>query len=76
MANAIANVIVNGENLQISHIEPVARKRVKVGLGKDVKEALASVQRIIKKAIDDRKVIYGVTTGFGALSDVFISKGQ
>ena len=76
MANAIANVIVNGENLQISHIEPVARKRVKIGLGKDVKEALASVQRIIKKAIDDRKVIYGVTTGFGALSDVFISKGQ
>ncbi len=76
MANAIANVIVNGGNLKISHIEPVARKRVKVGLGKDVKEALASVQRIIKKAIDDRKVIYGVTTGFGALSDVFISKGQ
>ena len=72
----MANAIVNGENLQISHIEPVVRKRVKVGLGKDVKEALASVQRIIKKAIDDRKVIYGVTTGFGALSDVFISKGQ
>ncbi len=70
------NIVINGENLQISHIEPVARKRVKVGLGKDVKEALASVQRIIKKAIDDRKVIYGVTTGFGALSDVFISKGQ
>lgn len=70
------NIVVNGENLQISHIEPVARKRVKIGLGKDVKEALASVQRIIKKAIDDRKVIYGVTTGFGALSDVFISKGQ
>ena len=70
------NIVINGENLQISHIEPVARKRVKVGLGKDVKEALASVQRIIKKAIDGRKVIYGVTTGFGALSDVFISKGQ
>ena len=76
MANAMATVIVNGENLKISHIEPVALKRVKIGLGKDVREALASVQRIIKKAIDDRKVIYGVTTGFGALSDVFISKGQ
>jgi histidine ammonia-lyase len=70
------NIIINGEDLKISHIEPVVRRGVKVSLGKDVKETLASVQRIIKKAIDDRKVIYGVTTGFGALSDVFISKGQ
>ncbi|MFQ5713488.1 MAG: histidine ammonia-lyase [Candidatus Scalinduaceae bacterium] len=70
------NVIVNGENLKISHIEPVVRKGVRVSLGKDVKETLTSVQRIIKRAIDDRKVIYGVTTGFGALSDVVITKDQ
>jgi histidine ammonia-lyase len=70
------NIIINGEDLKISHIEPVVRRGVKVSLGKDVKGTLASVQRIIKRAIDDKKVIYGVTTGFGALSDVFISKGK
>ncbi len=70
------NIVINGENLKISHIEPVVRKGVRVSLGKNVKEKLNSVQRIIKKAIDDRKVIYGVTTGFGALSDVVITKDQ
>ncbi len=70
------NIVINGENLKISHIEPVVRKGVRVSLGKDVKETLNSVQRIIKRAIDDRKIIYGVTTGFGALSDVVITKDQ
>jgi len=69
-------VIINGENLTISQVEPVIRERVKVGLDKNVKERINSTQKTIKKAIDDKKVIYGVTTGFGALSGVFISKGE
>ena len=69
-------VIINGENLTISQVEPVIRERVKVGLDKNVKERINSTQKTIKKAIDNKKVIYGVTTGFGALSGVFISKGE
>ena len=68
-------VIINGENLTISQVEPVIRERVKVGLDKNVKERINSTQKTIKKAIDNKKVIYGVTTGFGALSGAFISKG-
>ena len=66
-------VIINGEDLTLTQIEHVVRERVKVGLDKNVKERIRSVQRTIKKAIDDKKVIYGVTTGFGALSESFIS---
>ena len=69
-------VIINGENLTISQVEPVIRERVKVGLDKNVKERINSTQKTIKKAIDNKKVIYGVTTGFGALSGAFISKGE
>ncbi len=70
------NIIVDGENLKISDIEPVARGRVKVFLDKDVKVRITAARRIVKKAIDEKKVIYGVTTGFGALSDVFITGNQ
>src|SRR3989338_7260171 len=69
-------VIINGENLTISQIESIIRERVKVRLDKNVKERINSTQKTIKKAIDNKKVIYGVTTGFGALSGAFISKGE
>ncbi|MFQ5963531.1 MAG: histidine ammonia-lyase [Candidatus Scalinduaceae bacterium] len=70
------SIIVDGENLKIAHVEPVVRKKVKISLGGNVKDRVDSAQIMIKKAIDDKKVIYGVTTGFGALSDVFISGDQ
>ena len=69
-------VIINGENLTIPQVESIIRERVKVRLDEKVKERINSTQKTIKKAIDDKKVIYGVTTGFGALSGVFISKGE
>lgn len=69
-------VIINGENLTISQVESVIRERVKVRLDEKVKERINSTRKTIKRAIDDKKVIYGVTTGFGALSGVFISKGE
>ena len=69
-------VIINGKNLTLTQIEHVVRNGVKISLGKEIKKRLDSVQRTIKKAIDEKKVIYGVTTGFGALSDTFISKGK
>jgi len=70
------NIIVDGENLKLSDIEPVARGMVKVFLDKNVRDRITAARRIVKKAIDEKKVIYGVTTGFGALSDVFISGNQ
>ncbi len=70
------NVVADGENLKISQIESVVRENAKVDIDKDIKEKVDSARRIIKRSIDDKRVIYGVTTGFGALSDVFISEDQ
>ncbi len=54
---AMKNIIIDGENLKISDIGPVARGRVKVSLGKDVKGRITAARRIVKKAIDEKKVI-------------------
>jgi len=69
-------VIINGENLTLTQIEDVVRGGVKISLGKEIKKRVNAVQRTLEKAIDEKKVIYGVTTGFGALSGTFISKGK
>ncbi|WP_096892644.1 histidine ammonia-lyase [Candidatus Scalindua japonica] len=68
------NIIINGEGLTVSQVESVVRGKVKISLGKEVRKRVNSAQRIIQKAIDEKKVIYGVTTGFGALSGKLISK--
>ncbi len=69
-------IIINGEELTLSQLERVARGKAKIALGKDVKKKVTSARRTIKKAIADKKEIYGVTTGFGALSGTFISKDK
>jgi len=70
------NIIINGEGLALSQLERVVRGNAKITLGKDVKKRVTSTRRTIKKAIADKKEIYGVTTGFGALSGTFISKDK
>ncbi|GJQ59804.1 MAG: hypothetical protein D8M57_13330 [Candidatus Scalindua sp. AMX11] len=70
------SVVVNGEDLSITDIVRVARGYAKVSLGKEVRGKIAAAQKIVKRAIKDKQEVYGVTTGFGALSNVFISDGQ
>ncbi len=67
------NIIINGEGLTLAQLVHVVRGDVKITLGKDVKKRVVSARRTINKAIADKKKIYGVTTGFGALSGTFIS---
>ena len=52
------NIKINGEDLTFSQVEHVVRGKVKISLGKEVKKKVSSAQRTIKKAIDEKKVIY------------------
>ena len=47
-----------------------AEAKLTDGAGKRIRETRGLVERWV----DDEKTIYGITTGFGALSDVAISK--
>ena len=70
------NIKISGEDLTFTQVEHVVRGEAKISLDKEVKKRVNSARRIIKKAIDNKKEIYGVTTGFGALSGTFISKDK
>ena len=68
----INKVVLTGRDLTINQIKAVARDYVKVEIGK-----LAMVKNklgydILQEKINKKEKIYGVTTGFGEFSQVFI----
>jgi len=64
---------INGNNLTLEQIVMVARKGYKVELTKEAEERVIKSRSIVDEIVDNNKVIYGITTGFGKFSDVTIS---
>jgi len=65
-------VLVDGESLTIDDVVAVAREGAEVGLPRKAKEKVVKCRRFLEEAVKEKRVVYGVTTGFGALSTVFI----
>ncbi len=63
---------IDGRSLRLEDVETVARGPVRVELAPD---ALARVERaraLVDRIVDEHRVVYGITTGFGALAEVVI----
>lgn len=69
-------IIVDGESLTLDQIAQVAVGRVKIGVSSAVKKKVQQSRVVIENAVRDKKIVYGVTTGFGALSNVVISRAK
>ena len=69
-------VIIDGETLSINHIVSVARDFEKVGFSENSKKKVIKCREFVESLVAGEKVVYGVTTGFGAFDNVFISKEQ
>jgi len=69
----VHKVQIDGETLTIENIVKVARENEKVVISEKAKEKVKRCRRILEKMIEENKVIYGVNTGFGALSRIKIS---
>nr|WP_309100514.1 histidine ammonia-lyase [Fredinandcohnia onubensis] len=69
-------IYLDGETLDRSEIEQIANRNAKVEIAeKSLEKVIASRSRI-EKQINDGKVLYGVNTGFGKLSDIEIKKSD
>ncbi len=68
------DIIIDGENLTIEQVVSVARGGAKIKLSRDAEQKVLRGREVVRKAIDQKRVVYGITTGFGAFSDVFISE--
>jgi histidine ammonia-lyase len=65
-------VFIDGENLSIKDVVAVARDHVEVEIPQKVKRKVQRCRQILEDIIKEKKVVYGVTTGFGALGSIVI----
>ncbi|MBI4537790.1 MAG: histidine ammonia-lyase [candidate division NC10 bacterium] len=65
-------ILLNGETLTLEEVEGVARGEADVALDPAAREKVLASRRVIEAAVAAERKVYGVSTGFGSLSDVFI----
>ncbi|MCJ7691262.1 MAG: histidine ammonia-lyase [Clostridiaceae bacterium] len=67
------SIQINGNKLTLDEIVKVARQGYKVELTKEAEDRVVKSRSIVDEIVDNNRVIYGITTGFGKFSDVTIS---
>ena len=64
---------IDGRKLTLEEVERVARGREKdIRLSEEAGESIDASRRVVERSLLDGERIYGVTTGFGRLSEVLI----
>ncbi|MDP3831350.1 MAG: aromatic amino acid lyase, partial [Ignavibacteriaceae bacterium] len=72
MANDILKL--NGNSLSVEDIYSFIHQNKKIQIDKEAAKNINKSRTLVDKWVNEEKVIYGVTTGFGEFSNVSISK--
>jgi len=67
-------LIVDGNSLTLDKVDYFLKENPIVSLSNESKKNVIKARKLIDKWVDEGKVIYGVTTGFGEFANVSISK--
>ncbi|WDN89199.1 histidine ammonia-lyase [Desulfosarcina sp. BuS5] len=62
------------EGMSLQELASIARDQVKVKLTEGSKKRILASRNLVEQWLKEEKAVYGITTGFGALSDVRISR--
>ncbi len=68
----MTHVLLDGDQLTLSQVEQVARGGAAAALAPAARPKVVAARTVIESALAAERKIYGVSTGFGPLSDVFI----
>jgi len=69
-------VIIDGSSLSIRDVVNVSRNYEQVEIKPVALEKMNSCRKLIEKIISEKKVVYGVSTGFGLMSEVSITEDE
>ncbi len=69
-------IFIDGNSLTLEEFINVVRNGYKVELTKKATEEVEKSRKLVDKYVEEEKVVYGITTGFGKFSDVSISKEE
>jgi histidine ammonia-lyase len=65
---ASRHVVIDGGPLSIDDVVAVAHRAADVELGAGVAERMTPARRLVEEAVAGDAIVYGITTGFGALA--------
>jgi len=66
-------VVLTGADLTIADVEAVARRGADVALDIHARERMQEARDLIESLVGQGAVVYGVTTGFGALASTVVA---
>ena len=69
-------LVINGKGLTLQNVIEVARFGQKVSLADETKARVVQSRRYIDQLVQEERVVYGITTGFGKFSDVHIGGSE
>src|SRR5438874_8796174 len=65
-------LLIDGDTLSVDEAYAVAVERLRVGLAPKARERMLRTRAVVDDIVSRNEVVYGVTTGFGKLSEVAI----
>jgi histidine ammonia-lyase len=65
-------IVLDGRSLTLAQVEAVAREDAPVSLAPDARARMLRANEHVDRIVRNGEVVYGVTTGFGKLSEVAI----
>src|SRR5262249_1395894 len=67
-------LLIDGESLTIENVYEVAFDRRHVGVHPAARQKMARSRAVVEGIVSERRPVYGISTGFGKLSDVHIGE--
>jgi len=69
-------MIINGDNLRIDDVVSVSRFGAEVSLSPEAVNKINKSRAWIDGILESERAVYGISTGFGEFSNIFISAGK
>lgn len=69
-------LFIDGGSLTVEEVVKVARDNLPVALAEKAIPSITKSRDLVDSYLDEERVMYGITTGFGKFSDVVIKKGE
>ncbi|MEG0069509.1 MAG: histidine ammonia-lyase [Cetobacterium sp.] len=69
-------LLMGNKRLSLEDLINVTRRGYKVEISKEAKAKVAKARELVERYVNEGKVSYGITTGFGKFSDKVISKDE
>jgi len=69
-------VVLDGESLTIEDLVKIARDNEKIEVSPEAWERIKKCRKVVERLVERREKLYGITTGVGELSEVFLTPEQ